>query len=204
MSDYIIVGGELCHYGVKGMKWGVRRYEQQQNSIKRLTDKRNKIATEKGVSSTSYINTSRNLYVQKQKAKYTKAKIDNDADSRIIAKKDIKQAKQFKKHGVFTYGGDGNDLRKVYGYNLTNKQKEAIRSKEVDIDQRKTKINRVKKTTATVLSTAAPILISTGVSYYNNNRTKIAGQLAKKNVDIKKVNHVLNKVNQVVLKAKYG
>lgn len=25
MSDYIIVGGELRHYGVKGMKWGVRR-----------------------------------------------------------------------------------------------------------------------------------------------------------------------------------
>lgn len=24
MSDYIIQGGELYHYGVKGMKWGVR------------------------------------------------------------------------------------------------------------------------------------------------------------------------------------
>lgn len=26
---YVIVGGELCHYGVKGMKWGVRRTEKQ-------------------------------------------------------------------------------------------------------------------------------------------------------------------------------
>lgn len=29
MSDYIINNGELLHYGVKGMRWGVRRSEAQ-------------------------------------------------------------------------------------------------------------------------------------------------------------------------------
>lgn len=29
MADYIYYGGELYHYGVKGMKWGVRRTREQ-------------------------------------------------------------------------------------------------------------------------------------------------------------------------------
>ena len=33
MGDYIIRDGELYHYGVKGMKWGIRRYHNKDGSL---------------------------------------------------------------------------------------------------------------------------------------------------------------------------
>ena len=31
--EYVIVNGELMHYGVKGMKWGKRRYQNSDGSL---------------------------------------------------------------------------------------------------------------------------------------------------------------------------
>lgn len=41
MSEHIIVGGSLCHYGKKGMKWGVRKQRDTDNkSTKRVVIKK--------------------------------------------------------------------------------------------------------------------------------------------------------------------
>ena len=44
MSEYIIIGGELYHHGVKGMKWGVRRAEKRKARIDSELKKRTGIA----------------------------------------------------------------------------------------------------------------------------------------------------------------
>lgn len=36
MSEYIIMGGELYHYGVKGMKWGQHKYYNDNGSLNSL------------------------------------------------------------------------------------------------------------------------------------------------------------------------
>ena len=38
--EYTIVNGELCHYGTKGMRWGVRRYQNTDGSLTAAGKKR--------------------------------------------------------------------------------------------------------------------------------------------------------------------
>ena len=33
MADYVIIGGELYHHGVKGQRWGVRRYQNEDGTL---------------------------------------------------------------------------------------------------------------------------------------------------------------------------
>jgi hypothetical protein len=41
-QNYIIINGELYHHGIKGMKWGVRRYQNKDGSLTALGKRRAK------------------------------------------------------------------------------------------------------------------------------------------------------------------
>ena len=86
---------------------------------------------------------------------------------------------------------------------MSEKQKEAIATKEINNYQKKEKASKIKRKTLAVASSIAPVAVTAGITYFNKNSGKIASKLAKNNIDVNKVNKFINKFNQVVYKAKY-
>lgn len=98
MSNYAIVGGELCHYGVKGMKWGRRRFQNKDGS---LTAKGIKRYAQKGYAEDSY-NRNKSV-VGKAWDRYTGAhKIEGEMMYNMSSKKQNKARaeKYLKEHPI--------------------------------------------------------------------------------------------------------
>ena len=93
MSEYTIVNGELYHYGVKGMKWGVRRYQNYDGSYTQAGVKRFNNSLDKYEKSDS-------RYKHAKKSNSSKTEVTNARLARKQAKrtldKDYKHLKQDK------------------------------------------------------------------------------------------------------------
>lgn len=148
---------DIIHYGVPGMKWGVRRaqlsLERFDAKIKKQTEHRSQIKKESGVLSRKYRGASKNLYVTKAKRDVVKAKIDRDDASLLVAKGQLKFAKAIKKHGSGGYAN--NTQRDIYG-NLRKEELSAIGIKEFTTQ---TRVERGKRISTMVLSTLGTVAI---------------------------------------------
>jgi hypothetical protein len=133
MWQYIYTD-ELYHYGVPGMKWGVRRTEAKLNRlngrIKKLREKRSDVLKKKGASSRSYRRLSKDIYITKSKRDIVKAKRDNNVEDLMVAKARLKEGRFMKKEGTGIYYTN-DAVRPVYGHHLTVNQMSAISLSEI-------------------------------------------------------------------------
>ena len=101
MSEYTIVNGELYHYGVKGMKWGVRRYQNYDGSYTKAGVKRfNESLDKYEKTNTRYKNAKKS---GSSKTEVTNARLARKQAKRVLDK-DYKHLKQDK------LGDKGKDL----------------------------------------------------------------------------------------------
>ena len=138
MNDYLTTK-ELYHYGVKGQKWGIRRYQNEDGSLtKEGRIKLKELATKQGyITKLEYENreaTSKGiqtLYPKGYLEKYHKYKKDVDKLLDEFGKQDVyivtgtKEYKNGKKYigYAFDYGKeihDMNDMKKssIYNYRI--------------------------------------------------------------------------------------
>jgi hypothetical protein len=163
----------LTHYGILGMKWGVRRTQQQLDRlagrIKEQQAKRAEIRSTKGVGSKSYAKASKELNLTRARFDLQKAKKEGDATGKIIAKNRIKDAKSVKKHGAA--GRVSSEMRRIFGSNLSKRELEAV-----SINEWRTMVGkeRTKKILNTAGIVAIPLLsaavIAEGKYYVENGR----------------------------------
>ena len=118
------MNNELQHYGVLGMKWGVRRSRQKLDSLTRREKdqqaKRAEVRSTKGIGSKAYAKSSKELNLTRARLDLQKAKNEGYATGKILAKNRIKDAKLVKKYGAA--GRFSSEMKRIFGSNLSKRE----------------------------------------------------------------------------------
>lgn len=169
MSEYVIVNGELKHYGVKGMEWGVRRaakrlasadtYEKRSKAMNSLEKHRRK--------TTSKINKLNKQHDKLQK-KMDKTVYKNDPKAADLYAKAAKL--RSKKYGLFTSESKADKLESK-ALKLENRANK-LKTQSDQIKAYMNKNERMKKAFETGLDEIDRIMSSTKTIYKEPNQKK--------------------------------
>lgn len=189
MSEYILTSdGELYHWGIKGMKWGQRRYQNKDGSLtaagrKRYSDDPKVVKSKAAVKQASkdrtkaladYNNAYNKYYAVPSKA--NKKRFDEAFDNLRKADSSLKSTK-------FKYGVDKEAARlREKGYNNQNKSKRQQRLEEkykelglTDEEAQAAANKRIR--TERIVAGAAALTVAACAAYYGNkyHKTKTDG-----------------------------
>lgn len=189
MSEYILTSdGELYHWGIKGQKWGVRRYQNKDGSLTKAGKKRysddpkvvkSKAAVKRANKDRSKALSDYNKAYNKYYAvpsKANKKRFDESIDNLRKADSSLKSTK-------FKYGVDKEAARlREKGYNNQNKskhrQKLEAKYKELGLTDEEAQAAANKRIrTERIVAGAAALTVAACAAYYGNKyyKTKIDG-----------------------------
>jgi hypothetical protein len=160
---------EVMHYGVLGMKWGVRNDKgsgvaRAQAKVDSINSKRKQIQETRGVANSEYIKTSKNLLYAKGQLDVAKGKASNDAVLKILGKEKQKEATILKKPESASMIGFAYK-KNLYPSNLTSQERAAINAIEQNRSSKYYKSQKIK----TPLKVAGSIVgITIGVNVVKN------------------------------------
>ena len=189
MSEYILTSdGELYHWGIKGQKWGVRRYQNKDGSLtkagkKRYSDDPKVVKSKAAVKRASKDRTKALADYNKAYNKYyavpskaNKKRFDEAFDNLRKADSSLKSTK-------FKYGVDKEAARlREKGYNNQNKSKHRQNLEEKykklglsDEEAQAAANKRIR--TERIVASAAALTVAACAAYYGNKyrKTKIDG-----------------------------
>ena len=187
MSEYILTSdGELYHWGIKGMKWGQRRYQNKDGSLtpagrKRYSDDPKVVKSKAAVKQASkdrtkalaeYDKAYSNYYINPSRA--NKKRFDEAFDNLKKAQSSVKSTK-------FKYGVDKEAARlREKGYNNQNKSKHRqnleSKYKELGLTDEEAQAAANKRIrTERIVASAAALTVAACAAYYVNkhHKTKI-------------------------------
>ena len=128
---------ELYHHGVKGQKWGVRRYQNKDGSL-----------TKAGQKKLDKINKKYERYSQYDKQKLSSAQKNLNADNTDLA--DLKKNGYNSKSYKSLYGN--NDRQKQFLDHLIDSVKESREINQYDIKEAKQALSRIENRRISELS----------------------------------------------------